>query len=375
MAGNKPRVVIIGCGYAGATAARELARIGRGRVEIAACDSKPYLYNYPILPRGLAGPVPPEHINIPLEKIFRGCAVDFRGQRVTRVDARRGRVAAGGDEIGFDYLILAPGARAAPLAQDEGVFVYYPKSLEHLSRLRDTVQKIAREQAPKPHRFAIVGGGLTGVEFAAALRHAGDTACAASGVSNSRIEVHLFERGPGLVPELPPGAGKKIAGYLAGHGVHIHCAVQVERVLATHGLATSSGAVAMDDVLCCIGSRPNLRLDLMDIPADKNGLRVNDCLQLEGHENIFALGDAMTQAGKGDPPGRRRASQAIRQGRHAARNVLRLDGKRPLRRYGFHAGVTSIYLGYGTSALVWRGWAMIGKSCELVKRRLETRAP
>ncbi len=369
---RKARVVVAGCGFAGATAARELARLGGERLRVTAFNPQPYLYNYPILPRTLTEPVPAEHVSVPLQRIFGGGApVEFHKQRIEGVDAKRNIVITENGETGFDYLVLALGARAIPLERDEDAFVLYPKSSRHLDRIKTVLHEIATEQHNRPYRFAVVGGGLTGIEFAAALSHAVAVACGGLGDSGRKVEIHLFEREREIAPRLPAKVGARIAGYLTGKGVEIHSGVTVERALAAHELVTSSGTVSADAALCCIGSRPNTNIALKGIGAHDGSFRVNEYLQLENRQNIFALGDNMELLDGGAPPGLHHAKQALRQGALACRNILLHIEGRPLRRSAFKMGITAVSLGYGTSALVWGKLALVGKSSDFVKRRLE----
>jgi NADH dehydrogenase len=366
---KKTHVVVAGCGFAGAKVARELARLGGERLRVTAFNPQPYLYNYPILPRTLTEPVPVEHISIPLERFFGGAPVELQRQRIEAVDARRNIVITQNGETGFDYLILALGARAKPLERDEDAIIFFPKSSRRLGELKTLLRKIAVERNTRPFRFAVVGGGLTGIEFVAALSHA----VAFSGLRGSgrQVEIHLFERDNEIAPQLPTKVGAKIASYLEEKGVEIHSGVTVERVLATHELVTSSGTMSADATLCCIGSQPNTQIALKGIGAHHGSFRVNNYLQLENHQNIFALGDNMELLDGGNPPGLHHAKQALRQGALTSRNILRHIEGRPLLRYAFKAGITIISLAFGTSALVWGGRTIMGKPIDFIKRRLE----
>jgi len=374
MSGRKRRVVVVGLGYAGAAAARALALEGSGRLEVLALNPKPHLYNYPALPRLLNELAPDERVNVPLDKIFRGPTVEFHRERVTSVDARRRVVAGESLEFEFDYLVLAMGGRAVPIDQEEDAPVFYPKSLRHLQRLLTCLRAAAEARRVEPRRFAVVGGGLTGVEFSAALSHARDDICAAAGVSTGEIEIHLLERREEIAAELPARAGRKIAEYLEGRGVRIHRGVKVERIMSNGELVTGPGGVTpADAAVCCIGARPNTRVEFIGVSLNGGALCVNEFLQVSGHHNIFAAGDNITLENGGRPPWLLRASHAERQGRLACLNILRHMYGRPLNRYTPRAGAPAVYLGYKTSAIVWRDRAVIGGWLDTVKRYLEGR--
>lgn len=324
---NIKTVVVVGCGFAGSAAARELSLRGGGSLRVVAYDKQACLYNYPALPRLLNEDLPRDRIEIPLTRILAGASIDLRQQRVQAVDTRRRFVQTDTDEVAYDYLVLAPGSRAKPISQDQGVSVFYPKALRHLRQLAAHIGDIAERQArpatASPHRIAVIGGGLTGVEFSMAIRQAADRASEANGIDRSRLSVSLYEAAARLHPRGPARLSLALARELTAYGIQVLAERKVEHV--SHGtLLTSQGEEAVDTIICCIGSRPNLRIGLNGIATERQGIPVDRMLRCTGHEAEYIVGDGMLLHERGLPRlDLRLAHRAVTQGRHVARNIVR----------------------------------------------------
>ena len=376
------RVIVTGAGCAGSAAIKALARDARGRIQLTAVDKQTGLYNYPILPRLLLKSVSRSNIEIPFERLFAGCHATFRHERVRAIDAAGRIVHTEGAELAYDYLIMGLGSRAIPLAQDSGVCVYYPKSSRHLCRLRSTVtavaERLGRPRVADPHRvyrFAVVGGGLTGVEFAGALREACDRASARAGIRRERLEVSIYERSPALdgVSDAHRHSAT-LRRELVDFGVRVLTDCHVTRVASDH-LSTSRGSYAVDTVVCCAGSKPNLRLDLCGMTVQAEGVIVDQFLRHPNHPSIYAVGDGMSYR---DATGRtrrdlRKAHRAMTQGKHAARSIMRcLRGRDPLP-YRPRPMPVLVMINTQRGVLSYGGLTVSGRLAGLLKRWLEIR--
>lgn len=341
-------------------------------MEILAFNRTPVLYNYPILPRLLLDDVPEEQVAIALAPLLEGRVSRLVTERVEAVDASGSRLSTETGEFAFDYLILALGGRAVPLAQTEGLCVYYPKAARHLIRLRAELETLLADPSPTGAvlRFAVVGGGLTGVEFAASLHEAIDRICARHHRSPDAAQVTIYEQAPRLLPGSGLRLANRIGTELQRRGIAVETGCEVQRVEAGH-LVTTSGDRPADRVLCCIGSKADLRPRLDGIALD-DGIAVTASLQSRSAPRVFAIGDAIRLAA---PPRfeLKRAVYAMAQGRHAARNVLRMLADAPLRPYPLRAKPTTVSLGPSLAVLEHHGLCLAGRWVGRLKRRLETR--
>lgn len=381
---GRSRIVVAGCGFAGSAAASTLTRQRRGEFEIIAIDKQNGLYNYPVLPRLLVESVAKDKVEIPYRRLFDLSTLDFRQERIQEIDAIEHCVRTDNAKIRYDYLVLGFGSRALPLPQDAGVSVFYPKSLRHLVKLRQRIDDVAQNLAQSGgidcdvYRFAVVGGGLTGVEFAGALREAADRACATHGVDRSKIEISLYEARSTLAvadPEAPRAAlGEALRHALTKYGVRVCTKSKVERV-SQDRMQTADGEYPVDSVVCCIGASPNLNVDLTGLHADAGGFPVDRYLRSQGYSNVFVVGDALVLRDHTGTPRRdlRKAHCAIGQGKTAARNVVRGLAARNPRAYRARRSPTLAMINSRNAVFEYAGLSVSGRIAGLLKRWLEIR--
>ncbi|ROR32897.1 FAD-dependent oxidoreductase [Inmirania thermothiophila] len=331
------RVAIVGCGFAGLAAARRLA--AAPGVEVTVFNPRPELYNYPVLPRHLVDPVPRALLAVPLAPLLPG--VRLRSERVEAVDAPARRVETASGTTAWDFLILAVGVRARTLPRGERTPLVFPKSERHLARLRGELEQLAAER--RSGLVCIVGGGLTGIEFAAAVRARLDDAARRHRRRPDAFRVLLLERGARLAPDCSPALAARLAAALAAAGVGVRTGCAVHGIEGRR-IETEAGALEADITLCCAGAEPDLRLGLAGLDAGADGIACTAGLVAQGSDAVLVAGDiARPRSPAPAPP--RRAAHARRQGAHAAANVLRLAAGRAPRPYRPRALPTAVYLG------------------------------
>lgn len=372
-------VIVVGCGFAGSAAARELGRIAHREVHVIAYDKRRCLYNYPALPRLLNESLRREQIEVPLSRLFRTHSVDLRHERIEAVDPLRRVVHSAAGEVRYDYLVLAPGSRAIPLAQDSGIFVTYPKALRHLRQLSTGIDDTAAERRTQPNgdghaqRIAVVGGGLTGVEFAMAIREAADRASEAAGIARRHFAISLYEAGERLNPRGPRHLSHTLEREVAAYGVQLALASRVQRV-SQQGLVTEAGTEPADTVVCCIGSRPNLGIELGGLEVDTQGVPVDHTLRCLGQDAVFVIGDGMLLREDGAPRlDLRQAHHAAAQGRHVAHTITRLLRGRAPRPYRPRETPIGVMLQSRRGVFSYRRLCVTGMIAGRAKRWLELR--
>lgn len=369
---TKPRIVILGCGFGGLATVNELTRHARGALDITAFNRTPVLYNYPMLPRLLFDDLPEHQLNWPLAELIDGRRARFQAERVTAVDFAGRRVHTDTQRLDFDYLVLAPGSKAIPLDQDDGVAVYYPKAARHLVRLRAEIDALCREGAAPgaSHAIAVVGGGLTGVEFAAGIRALADRLCRAHRTDAARITVTLIEQAPRLAARCHPQLSAALSRQLARRGIRVLTGQRVERAHRDR-VTTTHGELPARCVLCCIGSQADLRFAVQGID-NFTAARVAPTLQLRDQPRCFVIGDAATLVAAAHQE-TKRASHAMHQGRAVARNLLRLIAGKSAEAYRAPHHPTLVTLDDRSALLEYRGLCLAGRWPARLKHFLETR--
>jgi NADH:ubiquinone reductase (H+-translocating) len=247
-----------------------------------------------------------------------------------------------GRRLGYDTLVIAVGSVlndfGVPGVREHCLYLDSPLQAERIHQqvfgrfLRGHAE--AGSSSERRLRFAIVGAGATGVEFAAELRHAARqlVGYGLRGFDPDRdIEVRLIEAAPSVLPALPERLQQATERALGALGVEIHAGEQVERVSAD-GVRTQSGRfLPADLIVWTAGVRgPSWLADLDGLEVNRlNQLVVDRTLKVTRDDHIFAIGDcaACPQPGseRAVPP---RAQAAHQQAHLLARSLARrLDGR------------------------------------------------
>ncbi|MFD6453161.1 NAD(P)/FAD-dependent oxidoreductase [Nocardia sp. NPDC060220] len=273
------RIVIVGTGVAGATAAQTLRREGYAG-EIVLVGAEPDLpYRRPAVSKELlAGTTPFQRAVLKPVKFWADNAVDLRPATLVRAidtDSATVRLSTG-EVLGYDSLLLATGAGARTI----------DTASTRVHTLRRQADVVALQTAiDRGGSLLIIGGGLIGCEVAATARGLG-------------AEVTLLNAGPGLLDRVVPNAVSNLV-----RDIHIEHGVVVENSVTTTQLVdTATGVTATTTdgrtftaaaALVAIGSIPDTAL------AESAGIAVNDGIIVDQHYRtsapaVFAAGDATT---------------------------------------------------------------------------------
>lgn len=323
----RPHLVIVGGGFAGLWATRGLAS---APLRITLVDrSNHHLFQpllYQVATAGLSSP----DIAAPLRHILRGQRnVEVRMGEVVGIDAKTRCVSlADGDALGYDYLLLASGARHAYFGHGEWE-AHAPglKTLDDALEIRRRILHAferaeatddPRERAACLH-FAVIGGGPTGVELAGTLaeiaRHTLKREFRRIDPSSARIR--LIEAGPRVLSSFPESLSEAARRQLERLGVEVVTGEAVADI-DPRGYRIGERAYAARTVLWAAGVAASPLGALLDAPRDRAGrVIVEPDLGVPGHPGIFVAGDLASVQHDGKPvPGV--APAAKQMGRHVA---------------------------------------------------------
>ena len=244
-----------------------------------------------------------------------------------------------GARIGYDYLVLATGARHSYFGRDDWE-PYAPglKRIDDATAIRRRLL-LAFEQAenctdPEERQrlltFVIVGGGPTGVELAGAIAELAQHGLTGEfrNIDPAQARVLLVPSAPRLLPAFPEPLSEISAQSLRALGVDVLTKSRVEKVDA-EGVLISGQRIGSRTVFWAAGVMASPAAQWLQAEADPAGrLKVGPDLTVPGLPNVFAIGDtALSEAWNGQPvPGL--APAAKQQGVYVARAIkTRLEGR------------------------------------------------
>jgi NADH:quinone reductase (non-electrogenic) len=364
---GRPRVVIVGCGFGGLFAARELRR---APADVLVIDHNNYHLFQPLLYQVASAALAPADIAQPIRTIFRYQAnASVMLGEVDEFNLQARYVHAGDSRVPYDYLILAPGAVDNYFGHSQWHSVAPGmKEVEDATLIRsrllrsfETAEVESDPQERAAHlAFVIVGGGPTGVELAGAIKElAVDVIAQDFRVADTRrARVILIEAGPRLLPAMHPDSSERAYKQLSGLGVEILLGRPVTEIFAD-GVAVDGQRIHSYNVIWAAGVRASPLLEQLgvELGPGKRAKVLPDC-SVPGAPDAFVIGDAAylvdSATGK-QVPG---VSQgALQMGRYVAKVIQAelQDGARArqLRAEGFH------YKDYGAMATVGKSRAVV----------------
>jgi NADH dehydrogenase len=334
-----PRVVIVGAGFGGLEAAKALAG---EPVRVTVVDAHNYHLFQPLLYQVATAGLSPADIAAPIRSILRDDRnVEVVLATVTGVDVAAREVIAADRRIGYDYLIVATGARHAYFGHDEWEpFAPGLKTIDDATALRRRIllafERAETEPDPAARRrlltFAIVGGGPTGVELAGALAELARRALARDfrHIDPRQTRVVLVEAGPRVLSSFPEAMSAHAVRALERLGVEVMLGAPVTTVDA-EGAVVGGARIAASTVIWAAGVAASPAARWLGVEADRAGrIRVNPDLTVPGHDAVFAIGDTALVAGPDGRPLPGVAPVAKQQGRYVGRLIRRrLRGEAP----------------------------------------------
>jgi len=342
------RVLIVGGGFGGLYAARELG--DDTRVEVTLVDRRNHHLFTPLLYQVATGALSPGDIAQPLRSILRKQqnTTVLLGEAVGLDAARREVRLADGGTLPYDSLIIAAGARFSYFGND-GWARDAPglKSLDDALEIRRRILiafEAAEREGEEARRaewmtFVIVGGGPTGVELAGALGEiARDTLRRDfRSIDTSHTRILLVEAMDRVLPTYPKDRSRSAQRQLERLGAIVRTGTKVvaldDRSVTVELAGGAQERIPARTVLWAAGILVSAFVAEVaratGAPTDRSGrLLVEPDLTVPGHPEIFAIADAAVMPWKKDRPVPGVAQGGIQGGRHAARAIrARLDGQ------------------------------------------------
>ncbi len=327
----KPRVVIVGGGFGGLTAAAAVARLP---VSVTVLDRKNHHTFQPLLYQVATAGLSPGEIAAPIRGVLRHYKnVSVLMAEVGGFDLTNRRVKLSDIEIEYDYLIVAAGATHSYFGHDEWAAAAPGlKTIEDALEIRRRVLlafELAERQAlatgtHEPLNFVVIGAGPTGVELAGTLAEVARRTLAKDfrAIDPRMARVVLVEGLPRVLPAYPEDLSRSALQQLQQLGVEVRTSTRVTGV--EPGRVMLGETVLPSAVTLWAAGVSASPLGRMLGPTDKAGrVLVEPDLSVPGHPEVFVIGDLASLAGKDGKPLPGLAPVAMQQGRAVARNIGR----------------------------------------------------
>lgn len=356
---NRPRVVVIGAGFGGLQAARNLAKLP---LKVTLIDRRNHHTFQPLLYQVATAGISPGEIAAPIRWILRGRKnVEVIMDEVVGFDLTRRIVQLPDLEIPFDYMVVASGAQHSYFGHDEWEpFAPGLKTVEDALEIRRRVllafelaeRQVAAGGPQAMLTFAIVGGGPTGVELAGTLAEIAHKVLQHEfrSIDPKRTRIVLLEGGPRILPTYAPDLSQSAVRQLEHLGVEVRAPALVTRI-DPGAVWVGAERIPAAVILWAAGVAASSLGKKLGAQTDRAGrVMVTSYLTIPNNPKVFVIGDLATLKDRNGNPLPGVAPVAMQEGRYVANTIAADLNKAP--REEFH------YLDKGSLATIGRAAAV-----------------
>ncbi|MEV8124245.1 FAD-dependent oxidoreductase [Streptomyces sp. NPDC085944] len=380
---SRPRIVIVGAGFAGYRTARTLSRLTRHQADITLLNPTDYFLYLPLLPQVAAGILEPRRVSVSLSgtlphvRLVLGAAdgIDLDGHTVHYTGPE-----GEGGTLPYDRLVLAAGSvnKLLPIpgvAEHAHGFRGLPEALylrDHVTRQVE-LAAAADDRAECAARctFVVVGAGYTGTEVAAHGAMYTDAQVRKHPMrTGMRPRWMLLDVAPRVMPEMDERLSRTAERVLRQRGVEVRMGTSVKEATHDGVVLTDGTSVDTRTLVWCVGVRPDPLVESLGLPMERGRLLVDPHLQVPGRPELFACGDVaavpdLNQPGQYTPM---TAQHAWRHGKVCAHNVVASLGRGQRRAYRHRDMGFVVDLGGAKAAANPLGVPMSGPAAGAVTR-------
>ncbi|MBO2011820.1 NAD(P)/FAD-dependent oxidoreductase [Hymenobacter negativus] len=359
---DKPRVVIVGCGFGGLRLAKALRH---APVQVVVVDRNNYHNFQPLLYQVATGALEADSIAYPIRKIFAGQTNFFyRMADVQRVDPATNMLTTSVGDIKYDYLVLATGSltnffglesiernamqiKSIPNALNLRSFIF--QNFEKALLTSDPVEKQALLN------IVVVGGGPTGVEISGSLAEMRKHVLPKDypELDLQAMQIFLVEAGPALLGPMSPASQADAKRYMDELGVMVKLNTSIKRYEDGKAYFSDTEFIPTENLVWAAGVNG---AEVPGLPAEavtrNKRITVNSWNLVQGQSNIFAIGDVANMVTDDMPKGLPMLAPVAQQhADHLANNLQRLlRGETPR---------DFVYNNKGSMAIVSRNKAVV----------------
>jgi len=340
---QRPTVVILGAGFGGLYAAKTLAN---SKVDVLIIDRSNYHLFSPLIYQVATSGLDPSSVAYPVRGIFRGKknvrfllgtveGIDYTNQHLTV------RTNGNTQQVPYDYLIMAAGSQTHYYGNTEiEQHSFGLKTLSDAVVLRNHILKLFEkaawtediQQVEAMTTMVVVGGGPTGLETAGALKELYEHVLSKEYANQFRGvngRVILIEAQDHLLDPYPQKLQNAARKQLEDMGIEVLLGASLTSVAADHVRLSDGRVIPTYTVVWAAGVKASSTAEMLDVPLKRNGrVPVLPTLEVEGRQNIYAVGDMAYLEDPHGQPYPMLIPPAKQQGILAAQNILRrLEGQ------------------------------------------------
>lgn len=340
------RVVVVGGGFGGI----QLAKTLRNKdVQVVIVDKNNYHTFQPLLYQVARSVLESESIAYPIRKVFKNAKnVFFRLGEVTKIDPEANKIYLGNDELSYDHLVLATGAKTNFFGNDGLIVNAMPmksiiEALDLRSMILHNFEKALRNSNERKRKgmmnFVIAGAGPTGVELAGAM---GELKLHVlphdyPELDFSQMNIYLVQSGDRVLPMLSEKSSERARKYLERLGVEVVLNTRVLDVSGDYVQTSTEEDIIAKTLIWTAGVTGNPVEGLGKEAIIKgNRIDVDEFHRVKGYDHVYAVGDVACMRSQAYPHGHPMvAPPAMQQGQNLGKNLLRKQKGKAMKTFNY----------------------------------------
>ena len=331
---NQKRVIIIGAGFGGLQLAQSLA--GNEDFQVVLIDKNNFHQFQPLFYQVATAGIEPSAISFPLRLAFHNYPnIHVRVASVTKIDSENSKIETTLGEIPYDYLVMAIGAETnffgnQNIAEKALPMKSVGEALGLRNRLLENFEKALVSDNDGDREgllnIVVVGGGPTGVELSGTLAEMKKHVLPKDypELNFELMQIYIIESGAELLGPMSTNAQIKSKEYLEQLGVNVMLNSRVSDFDGLYVYFANGSKIRTNNLVWAAGVKANAIEGINPSIIMRGGrMKVNRYNQVDGYENIFAVGDVALMAEEKFPNGHPQVAQpAIQQGKLLAKNLV-----------------------------------------------------
>ncbi|KKB72916.1 FAD-dependent pyridine nucleotide-disulfide oxidoreductase YumB [Bacillus glycinifermentans] len=383
---NKPKVVVLGAGYGGLmTVTRLLKKIGVNEAEITLVNKHNYHYETTWMHEASAGTLHHDRCRYPIKDVINQSRVRFVKDTVKKINKDENKVVLETGELSYDYLVVALGAIPETFGISGLREHAFPIANINTSRqLREHIEyqfaTYNTEAEKRPERLTIVvgGAGFTGIEFLGELANRIPELCREYDIDRQKVNLICVEAAPSVLPGFDPELVDYAVNYLEGKGVEFKIGTAVKECTPDGiivGKDDKTEEIKAGTVVWAAGVRGNPVIEESGFENMRGRVKVKPDLRVEGHDNIFVIGDcSLVINEENDRPYPPTAQISMQQGETCAKNIAALIHGKETEAFQFDNKGSVASLGEHDAIGVAFGKKMTGTTASMMKKIIDNRS-
>ncbi len=330
---SRPKVVVLGAGFGGLTAAKALDSIA----DVTLVDRHNFQTFLPLLYQVSTAGLAADHIAHPIRGALRKTKIKFRMGSPITIDHKNKSVKLDSSEVlDFDYLVVALGSATNDfgvkgVAENALGMKSVSEALEIRSSILRRFEDLCRFEDETKLSITVVGGGPTGVEMAGAIAELKKGPLKSDFASAAKnIRVNLVEAGPRILPSFSPLLSTRTKKDLEKLGVEVLVNTSVKEVKPREIILGDKSKLPSEVTIWAAGVIGEPVMKKLNLPIESGRIAVDETLQVTNYPRIFAIGDISGAKGKDGRFLPMVAPVAMQQGRHLKHQIANLIANKPL---------------------------------------------